>query len=625
MGILTRIVDGLQNVITGLGTRADARSARAYCPIRLGGEQIEAAYDASPTLRKAINIPATDRVRAWRDWQADKSQIEALEAEEKRHQLIAKVKQAEILRGLGGGALILVTPGDPALQMSAQLGKSTLAAVNVVSRWHLQGRDWINDLASPEYGNPTYWTMSEQRGGQVRIHPSRVVCFRGEPLPSIYSASDDDRFWGRGRVPTLLEPAQNLDEALASFAAMIKDAVNVDIGVPKLLDLVSQPDGEQALLKRLSVMMQGSSIINARLYDSGDGDGKGGEKIDRHQMTWAGIPEVIRVYAEAFSMASDIPVTRFWGVSPRGLNATGDHDETNWNKMVETGQELEVRPCLEQIDAALIPSALGSRPKEIWWKFAPLDVPTEKEEADTFSVVMGAVEKVQNTGAIPERAFAEGLQNLISERGWMPGLDQALEKVPESERYGLDPEPGDDDPSALQAEEGGDQRIGGSGPDTGAPAQRGANDAWFVDATPRPLYVRRDVVNVDEIVAWARKQRLPGLQPDLHVTIAYSRQPLDWMKIEGEWNQDDKGQITIKPGGVRIVEPLGDRSAVLLFTSSELSWRHQSIIRAGASHDYDDYQPHISLTGEEVDLTGVEPYRGRIVLGPEIFSEISSG
>jgi hypothetical protein len=91
------------------------------------------------------------------------------------------------------------------------------------------------------------------------------------------------------------------------------------------------------------------------------------------------------------------------------------------------------------------------------------------------------------------------------------------------------------------------------------------------------------------------------------------------MKIDGDWNSTDRGEVTVAPGGVRIVEPLGGMTAVLLFTSSTLTWRHEQIIRAGATSDYPDYQPHISLTKSPVDLAGIVPYRGKIVLGPEIF------
>lgn len=459
MGIVQKLTDGLTNVITGLGTRSDARTARAYAAVILDPAQIENAYEGSAMLRKAIAIPANDRVRAWRDWQADADQIELLEAEEERHQLQAKVKQAEILRGLGGGAIILVTAGDPALPLNVT-AKSGLVAANVVSRWHLAGQNWEEDLASPRYGEPEYWTISASgRAAQQRIHPSRVVCFRAEPIPSIWRTGSDDRFWGRGRVPTLLEPAQNLDEALASFAAMIKDARNVDIGIPKLFEMLATPEGEQTLMKRLSLMIEGSSIFRGKVFDTGDAEGKGGEKIDRHQVTWTGIPDIIRVYAEALSAASDIPVTRLWGTPAKGLNATGEGDDRNWNKMVEAGQTLETGPCLRQIDAALIPSALGSRPPEVWWKFAALDVPSDKEETDRFDIWTKAAEKVQLSGTIPEVAFAKAYQNGLSENGWMPGLDGALAEVPEGERFGMSREddPGDD-PSVLQAQqrEGGD-------------------------------------------------------------------------------------------------------------------------------------------------------------------------
>ncbi len=435
MGMARNFIDGLANVITGLGTRADARSARRYYAQQLGPQEIEEAFEASAMLRKAITIPATDRVRAWRDWQADKDQIEQLETEEERHQLQGKVKQAEVLRGLGGGALILIAAGDVAMPLNVTT-KGGLVAVNVVSRWHLSGQEWIDNISDPNFGAPKYWQIKGS-GTQVRIHPSRVVCFPGEPLPSVWNGSMEDRFWGRGRVPSLLEPAQNLDEALATFAAMIKDALNIDIGVPGLLDMVSSPEGESRILKRLSLMSQGSSVINAKVYDKGDAEGKGGESIDRHQVTWTGIPEVIRVFAEAFSAAAGIPVTRMWETSAKGLNATGEGDDRNWKETIETGQKLETKPCLEQVDRALITSALGTTPDDVWWQFAPLSIPTEKEEADTFKTTMDAVKILDDIAAMPDQARNEIVQNLIIERGWLPGAAEVLGALSDEERWGI--------------------------------------------------------------------------------------------------------------------------------------------------------------------------------------------
>jgi hypothetical protein len=45
------------------------------------------------------------------------------------------------------------------------------------------------------------------------------------------------------------------------------------------------------------------------------------------------------------------------------------------------------------------------------------------------------------------------------------------------------------------------------------------------------------------------------------------------------------------------------------------------MVRNGASHDFDEYQPHVTITyeGSDLDLSKVEPYRGELVFGPEIF------
>jgi hypothetical protein len=157
------------------------------------------------------------------------------------------------------------------------------------------------------------------------------------------------------------------------------------------------------------------------------------------------------------------------------MNATGKSDDDNWNKMVVAGQKLELRPCLELLDPFLLRSA-GADPAKVTWKFAPLSVPSEKEEAETFNTTMDAVAKLQATGAIPDEAFAKGVQNLMSEREYVPGLDQALAKIPEAERFGLSSEDDgtDDDPSTLQAGKEGDPASAGGG--TNAPARRAASD-----------------------------------------------------------------------------------------------------------------------------------------------------
>jgi hypothetical protein len=141
------------------------------------------------------------------------------------------------------------------------------------------------------------------------------------------------------------------------------------------------------------------------------------------------------------------------------------------------------------------------------------------------------------------------------------------------------------------------------------------------DAAPRTLYVRRDVVNRAEIIAWAKEQGFTDIVPDLHVTITYSRTPVDWFEMGESWSP----RLEISAGGPRQMEALGQDGSyyALLITANELKWRHEAMVELGASWDWPEYQPHISIqVGGDIDLSKVEPYQGKIILGPEIFSEL---
>jgi hypothetical protein len=82
--------------------------------------------------------------------------------------------------------------------------------------------------------------------------------------------------------------------------------------------------------------------------------------------------------------------------------------------------------------------------------------------------------------------------------------------------------------------------------------------------------------------------------------------------------------MTVAAGGPRLMEKFSGGAVVLQFKSRELEWRHEAIREAGASWDWPEYQPHITITYDPdgVDLATVEPYQGEIVLGPEIFVEV---
>jgi hypothetical protein len=153
----------------------------------------------------------------------------------------------------------------------------------------------------------------------------------------------------------------------------------------------------------------------------------------------------------------------------------------------------------------------------------------------------------------------------------------------------------------------------GKAPQAGGRAQK---------AAAKTLYVTRRLKNTAEVRTWAKAQGFGStIKPtDMHVTIAFSQEPVDWDDV------GDSFDIIRVPGADnRTVEPLGDKGAVVLrFQSEELTKRWQQIKDVGASWDYTGYKPHvtISYSGAPADLSSVQPYAGELIFGPEQFAEI---
>src|SRR5690606_3312121 len=112
MGVVRFAVDSLRNLVANLGTARDKASHSYYAPPCLTDEQLENAYRDACLPRKIVDIPAQDACRKWRGWNADKEQITALEAEERRLNVRGKVLDALTKARLYGGAALYIGTGD---------------------------------------------------------------------------------------------------------------------------------------------------------------------------------------------------------------------------------------------------------------------------------------------------------------------------------------------------------------------------------------------------------------------------------------------------------------------------------------------------------------------------------
>lgn len=579
MSVATKIYDSFASLLAGLGAANPQQRAHGYT-VDCSPEALCAAYRASTWFGKIVDIPVRDATREWRSWQAEADQIERIEAVERQLKLRQAVVQARTWARLyGGGAIILGGPrGSPMSELRPEsVGLGGLKYLNVVSKHELMPSDVIRDPMDPYFGQPRYF-----RFGSVDIHPSRVIAFRGRQTGGERIVGD---WWGDSIWVQMQDAVENSDLAAAAIGALMIQAKRDIIKIGDFIGAVATEEGARLLQSRFHAAATLTSITGSLVLDKDD-------EMEQKQIVWTGLPDVVTLLLTIMAGAADIPVVRLLGTSAKGLNATGEGDLKNYYDRVSSDQETELSDVLRPLDEMLIRTALGSRPPEIWYLWNPLYQPTQKEEAEIGKMRAETDQIYSQLGIVPDIALARAVHNRMIESGQYPGLEAALAEVT---------------PEELE------ESIEGAS----------AGQTSTADAAPRPLYVSRRVLNVEDIQAWARSQGFESINADLHVTVIYSRTAVDWLQAGSAREGGEDGELVVPAGGPRVMDEFNGH-LVLCFASSALSYRHEEIKRrTGASHDY-EYSPHVTLLSDAEagpPIYDVTPYTGRIVLGPEIFEE----
>ena len=594
MGIIKNMADGLVNIVANLGTSRDKAAHNHYVVTPWTPQQLEAIYRASWLARAIIDYPAEDATRKWRQWRAEAKQITKIERLEKRLHLKRRVEVAVTAARLYGGAAIYLNTKTAKQELPLQVGKEEIRSLVVLTRNSLTPDPVVLDINSDYYGRPEFYRLtSGTNAAQVVIHASRLVIFQGATVPSDPSTATVQQGWGDSVLQSTMDAVQQMDSTMANMASLVFEAKVDVLKFKGFADLLADEGNDAQVARRLSTQAAMKGINGALVIDAED-------DYEQKSANFAGLPDVVAKFMDAVAGASRIPVTRLYGRAAVGLSGSGDGDERVYFDRIGHIQATEIQPAMELLDDCLIWQALGVRPEEIYFEWRPLRQLTETERADIFSKTASAARSLAGNTAgelIPMDALSDALVNELTEQGMLPGLEQAVEEFGSLREQGL-PVEGEEDPPA-----------------TGA--------APLSDAAPRPLYVSRKVLNAAEILAHYRGQGIGDLvaAADMHVTITYSRQPVNWMAMGEAWGSE----LTVNAGGARLMEAFGESkdTAVLAFVSSSLSWRHEEMVRAGATWDWPEYQPHVSIsyafTG---DIDAIEPWRGEIKLGPEIFEAL---
>ena len=151
------------------------------------------------------------------------------------------------------------------------------------------------------------------------------------------------------------------------------------------------------------------------------------------------------------SGACEIPVTKLFGRSPAGMNATGESDLSNYYEMIARRQESILRPIYDKLFPILFLSVCGFIPDDLDYDFNPLRIPSEEEKSALTTQYTNNIIQAYQAGLITQKTAMKELRQVTEITGaWSNISDEEIEKA--SEEF-ASPESEEANPFAGQQQE----------------------------------------------------------------------------------------------------------------------------------------------------------------------------
>lgn len=381
--------DGWANLLSGLGGKADkSKHTHAVPNGFLLDMELETIYSDDGLGANIVDFLPEDMMkRGWHYEFDDKK--EGMEEISKQYddffnsiKAYDKIEQAlKWTRLYGGGVLLIGAYDGEPLDTPLNIKKiRTFENLKMIPRNNViyGSIEFQTDPAKPRYGEAEYYLVNYRVGNDrfisTRIHHSRVIELHGIEIPtsdaSIIPA--EYRFWGLSVFQRVQDRLKDVAGAFGSLSNLFHELSIGKYKYADLADTLALPDGDKMVQKRLQAMDIMKSTFHSVIMDSN-------EDYIRENVSFTGTSDVLYQFFMMICASSGYPMTRLFGISPGGLNSTGDGDIYQYYDKVESKQKTELLPILNRLVDIYSEWKKLERPRIV---FNPLEQMTEKEQAE---------------------------------------------------------------------------------------------------------------------------------------------------------------------------------------------------------------------------------------------------
>ncbi|MCL6442058.1 MAG: DUF1073 domain-containing protein [Alicyclobacillus sp.] len=400
---------------------------------------INAMYRNHWIVRRIIDTIPEDMTRNWitLKTQVDPAQLDKINRMWRTKQLKDKILTGLKFGRLYGGAagLIMIEGHEDILDQPLDydlIVPGSFKNLMIVDRWTgaYPGEELVEDVNDVEFGLPKYYNMTMENGEQLRIHHSRVIRFVGRQLP--YWEKLAEMYWGMSEIEVVFDELKKRDNTSYNIASLIFLSNLRVLKTPDLDQLLSV--GDQQIQRDLYNIIQQQNWLmsNQGIMALGAEDA-----LETHQFTFAGLNEIYESFMMDVSGACQIPVTKLFGRSPAGMNATGESDMQNYYETVQQAQETYLAPVLDKLLPVMCMSEFGAIPDDLDYDFNPIRNPSDKDIADLVEQKTNAIVNLTNAGILPQKTALQELRQMADSTGMFTNItDEQIENADDSTSQG---------------------------------------------------------------------------------------------------------------------------------------------------------------------------------------------
>lgn len=423
----------------GFGTM-DLLQATEYPTVRLtqNYQLLTSLYRDNWIVQNIVATIPNDIIRKWYELRSNISpeQVDQMKKLERKTQIRKKLLLGMYWGRLYGGAVgVILVKGQDDMSQPLELEAvmpGSFMGLQVFDRWSgvYPESELVTDPENPDFGLPAYYTVRDEETGctAARVHHSRIIRFIGRELP--YMEQITEQYWGESELEAIYSEVVKRDNVSGNIAALTFRA-NINYMETEGMDqLLGTANTE--MQRRFYNLMAAQSIMESnfgtRIINKGDA-------IHNTQYTFTGLSDVYDRIMMDVAGAARTPVTKLFGRSPSGLNATGESDMQNYYDYIDGLRETELRGIIERLLPVMAFSAWGEMPEDMEVTFPTMWSPDAKEIAEIAERKTSAVLAVYQNDLIDSSTAQQELQATADETGmWSKISDESI-KAGEGKTY----------------------------------------------------------------------------------------------------------------------------------------------------------------------------------------------